>query len=69
MEELLRDLVATCERHGVNVLLDSGMLELTSEGELIFRCRDLNRMRDIHFDAMRLQDEIDLMRWGHRCYL
>ena len=65
MEELLRDLVAVCERHGVNVLLDSGKLELTLDGELIFRCRDLNMMREAHFDAMRLYDEMDLMRLGH----
>ena len=65
MEELLRDLVATCERHGMNVLLDSDMLELTSEGELIFRCRDLNMMREEHFDAMRLYDEMEMMRYGH----
>lgn len=64
MEELLKDLVATCERHGMNVLLDSGMLELTSDGELTFRCRDLN-LRKGYFDAMKLYEAMDLMRLGH----
>ena len=65
MEELLKVLVATCERHGVNVLIDSSMLELTSEGELIFRCRNLNMMREEHFDAMKLYEAMNLMRYGH----
>lgn len=65
MEELLRDLVAVCERHGMEVLIDSGMLELGTGGELIFRCRDLNMMREEYFDAMRLYDEMEMMRYGH----
>ena len=45
MEELLRDLVAVCEHHGMNVLLDSGVLELHG-GEVLFRCIDLNAMAE-----------------------
>ena len=45
MEELLKDLVATCERHGMNVLIDSGVLELHG-GKVLFRCMDLNAMTE-----------------------
>lgn len=47
MEELLKDLQEVCEKHGIEVMVDSASLELGSDGELVFRCVDLNRRKDV----------------------
>ena len=61
MEELLRDLVATCERHGMNVLIDSGILELHG-GELLFRCIDLNAMTKDDWRMLVFSERLDALR-------
>ena len=45
MEELLKDLREVCEKHGIEVVVDSASLELGYDGELVFRCVDLNRRK------------------------
>ena len=44
MKELLKDLRKVCEKHGIEVIKDSEVLELGYDGEITFRCRDLNRV-------------------------
>lgn len=43
MQELLQEIVAVLTKHGVNVELDSAMIETGPGGEFVFKCKDLNR--------------------------
>ena len=43
MQELLQEIVAVLIKHGVNVELDSAMIETGPDGEFVFKCKDLNR--------------------------
>ena len=61
MEELLRDLVSVCERHGMNVLLDSGVLELHG-CEVLFRCTNLNAMTEDYKRMLVFSETWDAFR-------
>ena len=58
MEELLRDLRAVCEKHGMVVVIDSASLEICPDGELVFRCVDLNRAKMCENRAQEMLDEL-----------
>ena len=59
MQELLQEIVAVLIKHGVNVELDSAMIETGPDGEFVFRCRDLSKM---DWQAKQIQDMLDSMR-------
>ena len=59
MEELLKDLREVCEKHGMVVVMDSASLEIGYDGELVFRCVDLNRR---NMCENRMQEMFDELR-------
>lgn len=59
MEKLLEEMVALLVRHGVNVELDSAMLEIDEYGEVVFRCVDLNR---VDWNEKKVREYLDSMR-------
>ena len=70
MEELLKDLQKACERHGVEVVVDSASLEIGYDGELVFRCVDLNRRKMCENRALEMIEELQNVsfyggRFGH----
>lgn len=66
MEELLKDLREVCEKHGMVVVMDSASLELGCDGELVFRCRDLNRV-NMEDNIAHLKSLERLARNGTNC--
>ena len=59
MQELLQEIVAVLTKHGVDVELDSAMIETGPGGEFVFRCKDLNREA---WDRRYLMEMMDRMR-------
>ena len=58
MEELLKDLRGVCEKHGLTIEKDSESLELGCDGEIVFRCRDLNRVNMEANIAQKMIEEL-----------
>lgn len=70
MEELLKDLREVCEKHGLTIEKDSESLELGCDGEIVFRCRDLNRVNMEANIAQKMIEELQSVsfyggRFGH----
>ena len=70
MKELLKDLREVCENHGIEVVLDSASLEIGSDGELVFRCVDLNRRKMCENRVLEMIEELQSVsfyggRFGH----
>jgi hypothetical protein len=70
MEELLKDLRDVCEKHGLEVMIDSASLELGYDGELVFRCVDLNRRNMCENRVLEMIEELQNVsfyggRFGH----
>ena len=70
MEELLKDLREVCEKHGMVVMMDSASLEIGCDGELVFRCVDLNRRKMCENRVLEMIDELQNVsfyggRFGH----
>lgn len=59
MQEVLQEIVAVLIKHGVNVELDSAMLEIDEYGEVVFRCVDLNR---VDWNEKKVREYLDRMR-------
>lgn len=58
MQEVLQEIVAVLIKHGVNVEMDSAMLEIEGD-EIVFRCRDLKK---VDWNRRRIQEILDNMR-------
>ena len=58
MQEVLQEIVAVLIKHGVNVEMDSAMLEIEGD-EIVFRCRDLKK---VDWNRRRIQEFLDNMR-------
>ena len=58
MEDLLKDLREVCEKHGIEVVVDSASLELGYDGELVFRCVDLNRRKMCENRVLEMIEEL-----------
>ena len=58
MEDLLKDLRDVCEKHGMLVVIDSASLEIGCDGEIVFRCVDLNRKKMCDNRAQEMLDEL-----------
>lgn len=58
MKEVLQEIVAVLIKHGVNVELDSAMLEYDG-ADIVFRCKDLNRE---NWERRMLMEAIDRIR-------
>lgn len=59
MQEVVAEIVEVLKRHGIEVEEDSAMIEICPGGEVVFRCKDLNR------DALErrmLMEMMDRMR-------
>lgn len=70
MEELLKDLRDVCEKHGMVVVMDSASLEIGCDGEIVFRCVDLNRKKMCENRALEMIEELRNVsfyggRFGH----
>lgn len=70
MEELLKDLREVCEKHGMVVVMDSASLEIGYDGELVFRCVDLNRRKMCENRVIEMLEELQNVsfyggRFGH----
>ena len=70
MEDLLKDLREVCEKHGIEVVVDSASLELGYDGELVFRCVDLNRRKMCENRVLEMIEELQSVsfyggRFGH----
>ena len=63
MEELLKDLREVCERHGIEVIVDSASLELGYDGEIVFRCVDLNRRKMCENRVIEMIEELQMYRF------
>lgn len=69
-EELLKDLREVCEKHGIEVVVDSASLEICPDGELVFRCVDLNRRNMCENRVLEMIEELQSIsfyggRFGH----
>lgn len=70
MEELLKDLREVCEKHGMVVVMDSASLEISPDGEFVFRCVDLNRRKMCENRVLEMLEELQNVsfyggRFGH----
>ena len=43
MQEVIEEIVEVLKRHGINVDLDSAIIEIGPGGDFVFKCKDLNR--------------------------
>ena len=59
MEDVLKDIVEVLKKHGCNIEIDSAMIEFGPRGEILFRCKDLNRE---NFELRKIERIIDSIR-------
>lgn len=59
MQEVVAEIVEVLKRHGIEVEKDSAMIEICPGGEVVFRCKDLNRDA---FERRMLMEMMDRMR-------
>ena len=57
MQEVLQEIVAVLIKHGIEVEEDSAMIEICPGGEVVFRCKDLNRDA---FERRMLMEMMDM---------
>ena len=63
MEDLLMDLTGVMRRHGLDVALDSAGLEIGYDGEVVFRCVDLNRRNMCENMACEMIRDLQNVAW------